>query len=479
MRSKLRFLYIFSALSILLLSFAITPRTISNNKPAADTSYPSFVTALDHRGKTIISSNELIRFSTGMDNEMYRADTISRHSYLFLGTEVQALPGDSNSKRFPLNISIVIDRSGSMKGEKMDRIIEAADNIIDKLTAADIVSIVAYGDDVDVVQPAVAAIKKEQIKEKIGQIRAHGSTNLWGGCETGYYQIMEHAKPGFVNHVFLLSDGLANVGMTSSKGIKMNVQRYKDDENITLSTFGVGLDFNEVLLSDMAETGSGNYYFIEEPGMIKDMLERELNSLLHIAAREVILTLHLPIGVKPQKMNSLAYTVEGQMVTINLRNLNPGVKRDLLLDLKIADSVKSSLPFGAVLTCINARTGQKMQLENTNILMPASSNQYFRHFNREVIGKVLLNAVGENMEAVMEEVDKFNYTGANKILERNHWLLNKHRTYINNFQALQQVDSVSNQYTRYLPGMKSMASDSLRLLQKASRATLYHIRNGN
>jgi Ca-activated chloride channel homolog len=89
MRSKLRFLYIFSALSILLLSFAITPRTISNNKPAADTSYPSFVTALDHRGKTIISSNELIRFSTGMDNEMYRADTISRHSYLFLGTEVR------------------------------------------------------------------------------------------------------------------------------------------------------------------------------------------------------------------------------------------------------------------------------------------------------------------------------------------------------------------------------------------------------
>ncbi|HJW18211.1 MAG TPA: VWA domain-containing protein, partial [Flavisolibacter sp.] len=478
MRSKLRLLYIFSALSIILSSYTNTSRTITKSRYGADTSYPSFIKAVDHKGKTINSSNELIRFSTGMENEMYRADTISRHCYLYLGTEVKALLGDS-IRRFPLNISIVIDRSGSMKGEKMDRVIEAANNIIDKLSPSDIVSIIAYGDDVDVVQPAVAVIKKEQIKEKIGQIRAHGGTNLWGGCETGYYQVIEHAKPGFINHVFLLSDGLANVGMTSSKGIKMNVQRFKDDENITLSSFGVGLDFNEVLLSEMAETGSGNYYFIEAPEMIKDMLETELNSLLHIAAREVIMTLQIPMGVKPQTMNSFAYSVDGQTITIKLKNLNPGEKRDLLLDLKIADSVKSLLPFKTVLTCIDARTGQKMQLENANILTPASNNQYVRNFNREVIGKVLLNAAGENMEAVMEEVDKYNYAGAGKILEQNHWLLDKHRNYINEFQPLQQLDWVSNQYTQYLQGMKSMTRDSVRLIQKTNRATLYHIRNGN
>jgi Ca-activated chloride channel homolog len=478
MRSGLLHLYIFLGLTILLSSYTITSGTGPNSLLASDTSYPSFEHAIDHKGKTIISSNDLIRFSSGMDNDTYRLDTISRHFYLYLGTKLKSFLGDS-SRRSPLNISIVIDRSGSMKGEKIERAIEAANNIVDKLNATDMVSIVGYGDDVDVVQPSVAAINKEKIKQKIAQIRPRGGTNLWGGCETGYYQVLEHSKPGYVNHVFLLSDGLANVGMTSSKGIKSNVQRFKDDENITLSSFGVGIDFNEVLLGEMAETGSGNYYFIEKPGMIKDIMEKELNSLLHIAAREVLLTIQLPIGVRPQKMNSFAYSVEGQKISVKFRNLHVGEEKDLLLDLKIADSVKSSLLLQTRLTCIGALTGQKMQLENTNLLFPVPGNQYDRNFNREVISKLILDVAGANMEAVMEEVDKNNYTGASKILERNHGLMDKHRNYLNDLYALPQLDSVFNQYYRYLPKMKEMSTDSVRLIQKSNRAALYHIRNGN
>jgi Ca-activated chloride channel homolog len=478
MRSGLLRITVLLSFSMLLVSFTISPSPFSYSLLlAADTSYPSFVNAIDHKGKTIISSNELISFSSGMDNDQYRADTISRHCYLYLETVVKRLPGDS-VKRLPLNISIVIDRSGSMKGEKIDHAIEAANNIVDKLNATDIVSIVAYGDDVDVVQPAIAAIKKEKIKEKISQIMPRGGTNLWGGCETGYYQVLEHAKPGYINHVFLISDGLANAGVTSSKSIESNVQRFKDDEGITLSSFGVGLDFNEILLSEMAETGSGNYYFIEEPGKIKGMLETELNSVLHVAAREAVLTLYMPAGVRPNKMVSLTYTVNGQMIKIKLRDLNEGAVKRVLMDLKLADSVRSSLPFRSVLTYTDAQSGQKRQLENNNLIQPAAHKEYLGSFNREVVGQVLLHAAGENLEAVMAEVDKDDYEKAGKMLEQNLRLLENHRSYISESKSLQQIENASSQYGQYMPAMRSMNRDSLRLIQKTSRTALFNIRNG-
>ena len=213
-----------------------------------DTSYPSFVKALSYQATNEVDSNDLARFSSGFDNDRYREDTNGRHCYLYLQAEVRRAAA-TPMKKFPLNISIVIDASGSMKGEKMDRAIEAASHIVDQLSSTDWVSIVAYGDDVEVIQPAIYASRKDMIKEKIKRIKPRGGTNLWGGCETGYYQVMNHAKPGYINHVFLVSDGLANVGITSSKNIKGNVQRFKNEEGITLSCFGVGLDFNEVLLS--------------------------------------------------------------------------------------------------------------------------------------------------------------------------------------------------------------------------------------
>jgi Ca-activated chloride channel family protein len=445
----------------------------------ADTSFPSFMNATDHRGKTIISTNELTLFSSGTDNDFYPTGKISRHCYFYLETAIKTTKGDS-LKRLPLNLSIVIDRSGSMKGEKMDRAIEAAKNIVDKLNETDIVSIIAYGDEVDVVQPAIAAAatRKERIKEKVNHIMPRGGTNLWGGCETGYYQVLENNKPGYINHVFLITDGLANVGLTSAKGIKANVQRFKDDEGITLSGFGVGLDFNEVLLNEMAGAGSGNYYFIDEPGKINGMLQAELNNLMHITIREAVLTLRLPDGVKVEKLYSYTSMVNGQEVTIKFRDLKDGEVKPVLLDLKIADSTRSPLSFASVLAYTEARTGQKRLLENHNNLHPAAYSHYQANFNQEVIDKVLLHAMGENMEAVMSEVDKDNYESARKIQDQNGRLLANHRKYVNDLTALQKIDSASHHYGQYLPGMKSMGRDSLRLIQKTSRSILYNIMNG-
>ena len=442
-----------------------------------DTSYPSFVKALGYHANNVVDSNDLTRLSSGFDNVSYQEDTIGRHCYLYLQAEIKrasAIP----VKKFPLNISIVIDASGSMKGEKMDHAIEAACHMVDQVSSNDMVSIVIYGDDVEVIQPSIYASNKNMIKEKIKQIRPRGGTNLWGGCETGYYQVMNHAKPGYINHVFLVSDGLANVGITSSKNIKGNVQRYKDDEGITLSCFGVGLDFNEVLLSEMAEIGSGHYYFIEDPVNITGMMEVELKSLLPVAARDVMLTLDLPLGVKPDKMTSFLYTVNGQVVTIRLRDMHEGERKQVLLDLKIADTVRHPLPFRVQLSYNDAVSGQAKKLVNRHLLKPAGAKEYFGLYNREVINKVLLYAAGDNMEAAMSEVDKNNFEMAANIMTQNKHLLNHHRSYINQSGSLQQMEAIADQYKTDMLRMRSMSRDSIRWIQKTQRSALYEARIG-
>src|SRR6476620_1127443 len=140
---------------------------------------------------------------------------------------------------------------------------KAAKDIIDKLTPDDFVSVVIYDEFIDVIQTAVPVIFKDSIKAKIEKIKSRGSTNLWGGSEKGYEQVKANYKKNYVNRVLLISDGLANAGMVNPVRIKTKVQEYKDIEGITISTFGVGIDYNETLMTAMAEDGAGNYYFID------------------------------------------------------------------------------------------------------------------------------------------------------------------------------------------------------------------------
>ena len=95
----------------------------------------------------------------------------------------------------------------------------------------------------------------------------------------------------------LISDGLANAGLTDPKLIKIKVQQYKDNDGITISTFGVGLNYNEVLMTEMAETGNGNYHFIDKVEKMASIFDYELNGLLKVIAQNTELMIKLPSGV--------------------------------------------------------------------------------------------------------------------------------------------------------------------------------------
>ena len=203
-----------------------------------------------HEGKSISSSHDSMQLMSALDNDYYMPDSANQTLYLYTETRVgKSL--NSKLKRVPLNIALVLDKSGSMQGEKMDFAKKAAKGIVENLTRDDYVSLTVYDDEVELIQPALHPEKKDLIKAKIDSIKSRGATNLWGGTETGYYQVLTKYHPRFVNRVLLISDGLVNQGVTSSKAIQSHVARFKNENGITISTFGVGLDYNEILMTQM------------------------------------------------------------------------------------------------------------------------------------------------------------------------------------------------------------------------------------
>ena len=425
----------------------------------------------------IISTFSALTFETGLENEYFQFDSINRKGSLYIETRVSEIIADKK-KRIPLNIAVVIDRSGSMQGEKMEFARKAAKDIIDKLAIEDFISIVAYDDEVEIILPSVHPLKKNEIKSKIDEIKPGGSTNLWGGSELGYYQVMKKSNPQFINRVLLISDGLVNAGLTSARAIKMNVRRFKDENGITLSTFGVGLDYNEVLMTDMAETGAGNYYFIDSAHKMTAMFEKELDDLLNVAAQNVELTIKLPKGIKIEKVFPTGSEVKENEMLIKYRDLFENETKAVLLNFKIDDGITTELKFISSMRFTDPVSAQIKILTSINRLKPINDRRiYLTRFNSWVIKQKILFIANENMEKAMSQADEGKYDEALKLIAINKDLLKANIGYMSNNKPLKQMDSVNTAYANELIFIKNKSREEVKRLQKVNRSQTYKIRN--
>ena len=123
-------------------------------------------------------------------------------------------------KRTPLNLAVVLDRSGSMTGAKIEKARQAAMGLVDQLSPEDYFSLIAYSDCAEVLLPAQQVEDKESVKSRIARIRPGGSTALYAGVQLGAAQVQRHLSSRKINRVILLSDGLANVGPSSPRELR-------------------------------------------------------------------------------------------------------------------------------------------------------------------------------------------------------------------------------------------------------------------
>ena len=210
--------------------------------------------------------------------------------------ELPAVRDGQETSRPPLNLALVLDRSGSMGGQKMEYARQAAAFAVDQLRGEDRVSVVAFDDRVETVVASTPASDKARLKAGIAGINVRGSTALHAGWVEGGLQVSAHLETGHLNRVILFTDGQANVGETRPDAIANDVHGLAT-RGVSTSTLGIGADYNEDLLEAMARSGDGNYYFIESPNQLPSLFAAELRGLLATLGRTVSLGLEPGPGV--------------------------------------------------------------------------------------------------------------------------------------------------------------------------------------
>lgn len=201
-----------------------------------------------------------------------------------------APPGDEERPRVPINLALVIDRSGSMQGEKMELTRKAAALAIKSLTQDDRISLVTFASDVETVVASTPVVDKPRLLRRLDQIQAYGSTALFPGWQAGADQASLGLRKGNLNRLVLLTDGQANLGQTNPDPICSEVHNWFQ-KGLQTTTMGFGRDYQENLLRAMAASGGGNHFYVETPEQLARYVELELDGLAATVGTQVRLKL--------------------------------------------------------------------------------------------------------------------------------------------------------------------------------------------
>ncbi len=295
----------------------------------------------------------------------------------FEGIDVD--PGPA-AERPPLNLALVLDRSGSMADEgKIDYLKRAAKLAVDRLGKNDTLSIVEYDDQISVMWPARRVGNLGEVKAMIDRLEPRGSTNLTGGMMRGVDEAKDAldgpaSKSGTITRVILMSDGLANTGVTDHQEIARLVRGAKRD-GIRISAMGLGRDYDEDLMQSVAENGGGRYYYIEHPTQMARVFQEELGSLFETCARDV--ELHFNGTAIIRKVDVVGYDdASGKKeARRGLEDVFEGEKRSVLLRLEIDAPASGDVDLGEVVLNYKTAKGGEAKSFSQALAVKVSSDR--------------------------------------------------------------------------------------------------------
>ncbi len=236
--------------------------------------------------------------------------------------------------RPPVNVAIVLDRSGSMSGPKIEHARQAAVEALQRLGGDDIVAVVTFDDGAESVVPATKMTNRDDIVAAIQKITPRGRTALFAGLSRAAEELRKFKTPQMVNRIVLLSDGIANVGPSSADEMgRYGVSLAK--ESISVTTIGLGLDYNEKLLAQLAQHSDGNHAFIKEPGELAAVFTEEFGDILSVVAQEMQVKITCPEGVRPVRVLGRDASIRGDTVEVAMNQLRAGQEKYVLLEVDV------------------------------------------------------------------------------------------------------------------------------------------------
>ncbi len=287
------------------------------------------------------------------DRSLIRSEARSNRYLLASFTAPQA---PRREERRPVNVAFVLDRSGSMSGErKFSLARQAVEQSLRMLRPEDRFSLVVYDSEIDVLtrssHATPAAIR--QALDSLSRIDPRGSTDLCSGWMHGCDQVAQYVDHERVSRVLLLTDGLANHGTTDRTVLARHASELRE-RGVSTSTFGVGVDFDERLLRDMAHEGGGNFYYLENARQIPDLITSELGETLEVVFPRAAIEIEIPRGGDAEVLNRFRSSTGDNLLRIELGDVVSGQEVEVLVRMNFPQggfgeraSTRASLVGGA------------------------------------------------------------------------------------------------------------------------------------
>lgn len=245
-------------------------------------------------------------------------------------------------QRAPMNVALVIDRSGSMSSYgRIENARLAAQMAVDRLGPDDILSVVSYDNRVDVEVPAGKVEDRGRIKARIERLSPRGSTAIHAGLLAGASEVRKFKSSDRVNRIVLISDGLANVGPSRPQDF-VDLGRELASEGITVSTIGLGNDYNEDLMAGLARAADGGHVFVQESAELAGFLAREFDDAQGIVGQEVEIIIRLRDGVKPLRSLGRAAQAETRKISYKVGALVGGVEQVLVDEIEVSEALAAN-----------------------------------------------------------------------------------------------------------------------------------------
>jgi len=324
------------------------------------------------------------------------------------------------TERTPANVAIVLDRSGSMGGEKIQHAREAAIMALGRLDERDIVSVVAYDSQVEVVVPATRLTDREPIYRAIRHIRAGGNTALFAGVSKGAAELRKFIDRNRVNRVILLSDGLANAGPQTPDALG-RLGRSLAKEGISVTTIGLGLGYNEDLMTQLAGMSDGNHAFVENAADLARIFQYEFGDVMSVVAQDLIIEIRCLNGVRPLRLLGREGEVIGDRVRTRLNQLYSEQEKYLVLEVEVPPQAPGSeLELASVqVDYANLATRRQSRLDGlVQAGFSASKEEVEQAVDKPALESAVEQVANEYSREAVERRDRGDVEGARKLLEK-------------------------------------------------------------
>lgn len=414
---KVRTVAVLAALGMLLTSVSVwsltKPRPASWSDPGAAAEGPAALVAAASEGLAAFSLGDAIRFEGRVGHPALLADRPGETLLLAAARADSAAPDRTQ----PLNLAIVLDRSGSMKGRRLDNAVSAARGMIQRLRDGDVVSVIAYDTETETLLPptTIDASSRGRATSSLFGVTAKGDTCISCGIDAGMAALRQ--RSGMVDRILLLSDGEATAGVRDLGGFRRIAENARSMA-CAISSIGVDVDYNEQVLSVLARESNGRHHFALADGDVFRAFDAELESLVATVARDVEARIALAPGVELVEVVDRVSRRDGNTVRVALGTLAKNEEKTVLVRVRVPKGAVGDRPLAELALSFADADGRRSTIDGKLGARLTTDAGEVRELDPIIAARLAATDTADTLGQVNDLIKAGDFDGARRRLDR-------------------------------------------------------------